>query len=275
MRFFKNIPNFFTLLNLVFGCIAIVMILQTGETLVALDANGNTQVVLPEKIWEGSLFIFAAAIVDFLDGFIARLFRATSKMGAQLDSLSDLVSFGVAPGLILYQLLRISYAQEENGLDVSLIALLPAFFFTVAAAWRLAKFNLDVNQTNGFRGVPTPAAGLLIASFPLIIWFQYFSIQGLFINKWFLYAIILLLGGLMVSNLPLMAMKFKDFSFRNNSLKYILAGFSLLAVILLKFMYDAIWFAVPVIFVAYIIVSLFSKEPAGGTASGQKADLLV
>src|SRR2546423_15575656 len=123
----KQIPNLFTLLNLVFGCIAIVFILQTGETIVLMGDEGFSQVNLPEKITWGSYFIFAAAAVDFLDGFIARLFRSVSLMGKQLDSLADVVSFGVAPSLILYQLLRISYAQQENGLDINIIWLLPAF----------------------------------------------------------------------------------------------------------------------------------------------------
>src|SRR3954462_667167 len=133
----KQIPNLFTLLNLIFGCIAIVCILQTGETIVQLDNYGATQVFLPERIWWGSLFIFFAAIIDFLDGFLARMLKASSEMGKQLDSLSDVVSFGVAPGMILYQLLRFGYAQNENGLDISLWALLPAFIFSGAAAWRL------------------------------------------------------------------------------------------------------------------------------------------
>src|SRR3954470_20801707 len=102
----KQIPNLFTLLNLVFGCIAIVLVLQTVETIVVIDNAGATQVVLPERIWQGALFIFAAAVIDFLDGFLARAMKAQSPMGAQLDSLSDVVSFGVAPGMILYQLLR-------------------------------------------------------------------------------------------------------------------------------------------------------------------------
>src|SRR5215217_364035 len=182
----KQIPNLFTLLNLIFGCIAIVCILQTGETIVQLDNFGATQVFLPEKIWWGALFIFFAAVIDFLDGFLARLFRASSETGKQLDSLSDVVSFGVAPGMILYQLLRLGYAQGENGLEVSVWALLPAFIFSAAVAWRLAKFNLSTNQTASFQGVPSPAAGLVVASFPLIIFYQYFGIQTLFINPWFL-----------------------------------------------------------------------------------------
>src|SRR5215216_4505935 len=143
----KQIPNLFTLLNLVFGCIAIVFILQTGESIIVMESTGATQVFMPERIWWGALFIFGAAIIDFLDGFLARLLNSSSEMGKQLDSLSDVVSFGVAPGMILYQLLRISYAREENGLDVSIIALLPAFIFTCAVAWRLAKFNIAEGES--------------------------------------------------------------------------------------------------------------------------------
>ena len=215
------------------------------------------------------MFIFLAAVVDFLDGFIERIFKATSKMGEQLDSLSDLVSFGVAPGMILYQLLRLSFAQQENGLDVSFIALLPAFIFTAAGAWRLAKFNISSEQSNSFKGVPIPAAGLLIASFPLIIWYGYFGIQGLFINKWFLYGVIVLISYLMVSNLPLMALKFKDFSFRNNKARFILLALSLIIIIVLA-VTKLIWLAWPIIFVLYVLLSLFYKEPAANKSSDEK-----
>ncbi len=254
VKLMKQIPNLFTLLNLVFGCIAIVFILQTGETIVLLQPEGFTEVNLPEKITWGAFFIFAAAAVDFLDGFIARLFKSTSNMGEQLDSLADVVSFGVAPGLILYQLLRISYAQQENGLEVSIAWLLPAFLIPCAAAWRLAKFNLDTEQQNSFKGVPTPAVGLVIASFPLIIHFQTLNLQFAFINKWFLYIIILLLSYLMVSNLSLINMKLKDLSVKNNLARYILVIIGIIAVISLK------WLAVPAIFIAYVIISLSFKK---------------
>jgi CDP-diacylglycerol--serine O-phosphatidyltransferase len=251
----KNIPNLFTLLNLIFGCIAIVFILQTGESIIVMENTGATQVYMPEKIWWGALFIFGAAIIDFLDGFLARLMRANSEMGKQLDSLSDVVSFGVAPGLILYQLLRLGFAQEPNGLNVSIIALLPAFIFTASVAWRLAKFNLANNQSHNFKGVPSPAAGLLIASFPLIILYEYFNIQSLFINTWFLYAVILIVSYLMLSNRTFMAIKFTDFSLKNNILKYILLTLALIFILFLQ------WFAVPAIFIMYIIISAFSKQP--------------
>jgi CDP-diacylglycerol--serine O-phosphatidyltransferase len=249
------IPNLFTLLNLIFGCIAIVCILQTGETIVQLDGYGASQVFLPERLWWGSLFIFAAAAVDFLDGFLARMLKASSEMGKQLDSLSDVVSFGVAPGMILYQLLRMGYAQGENGLDVSFAALLPAFLFSGAVAWRLAKFNLSTAQSTSFQGVPSPAAGLVVASFPLIIFYRYFGIQALFINPWFLYAVIFILSYLMLSPRTFMAIKFKDFSYKNNLLKYILLSVALVCIVALK------WLAVPLIFVLYLVLSFFSKTP--------------
>ena len=266
----KQIPNLFTLLNLIFGCIAIVFILQTGENIVQLDDTGASQVFLPEKIWMGSLFIFGAAIIDFLDGFLARLLRSNSEMGKQLDSLSDVVSFGVAPSMILYQLLRISFAQEEGGLDVSVWVLFPAFIFAAAACWRLAKFNISTNQINSFRGVPSPAAALVVASLPLIIFYQYLGVQALLINKWILYFIILLLSFLMVGNASLMAMKFKDFSVKNNLLKYVLILLSVVCILFLK------WLAVPVIFILYLAVSFFSKDEVVTTnKSQQRTDLTV
>jgi CDP-diacylglycerol---serine O-phosphatidyltransferase len=139
-------------------------------------------------------------------------------------------------------------------LDVSMIVLLPAFIFTCAVAWRLAKFNIADNQSYSFKGVPSPAAGLLIASFPLIVFYEYFGIQTLFINKWFLYSVILIVSYLMVSNISFMAIKFTDFSVRNNLLKYILLAISLICLVILK------WFAIPIIFVLYIILSLLSKH---------------
>lgn len=263
MPLLKNIPNLFTLLNLIFGCIAIVFILQTMEGIVTLDASGAAEVNLPEKLWQGSIFIFAAAFIDFLDGFIARFFKATSKMGEQLDSLSDMVSFGVAPGMILYQLLRMSFAQNENGLDVSFIALLAAFIFTAAVAWRLAKFNISTDQTTSFKGVPSPAAGLFVASLPLMMMNELKAnqivVSKYLINQWVLYALILLLSYLMVSNKTFMALKFKSFSYKNNIAKFILLALAVVIIIVFA-LAKRIWFAWPVIFILYVIFSLFTKE---------------
>ena len=177
-------------------------------------------------------------------------------MGKQLDSLADVVSFGVAPAVIFYQLLRMSFIREENGLDVSIAWLLPAFIFAAASAYRLAKFNLDTAQSYGFKGVPTPAAGLLVASLPLILHYGtgYINISEWLINKWVLYTLIVILSWLMVSRLPMIALKFKNFSVKNDMPKIILLVIGLLSAVFLK------WLAVPIIFIAYIILSLAFKN---------------
>ncbi|HEX9511032.1 MAG TPA: CDP-alcohol phosphatidyltransferase family protein [Puia sp.] len=250
----KNIPNLFTLLNLIFGCIAVVLILQNGIAIM-YNAEGVQYVGIPERIGAASLFIGLAALVDFLDGLVARLFKATSPLGKQLDSLADVVSFGVAPGMILYQFLRMSFMRQENGLDVSVLWFLPAFLIPCAGAYRLARFNIDDSQQYGFRGVPIPAAGLLIASIPLIYWYSNNgSVLSFLMNKWALYGIILLVAWLMVSDLPLMALKFKDYSVKNNLPKLILLALTVIAAIFLK------WLAVPVVFIFYIVVSLAFKN---------------
>ncbi|RYY45083.1 MAG: CDP-diacylglycerol--serine O-phosphatidyltransferase [Chitinophagaceae bacterium] len=250
----KQIPNIFTLLNLVLGCMAIVCILQNGIT-IQYNAEGAQFIDIPERIALASLFIGLAAVVDFLDGFVARLFNATSEMGKQLDSLADVVSFGVAPSMIIYQFLRMSFAREENGIEVSFFWLAPAFVIAAAGAYRLARFNIDTTQAYGFKGVPIPAAGLLIASFPLIYWNNANEIIiSLLFNKWFLYGVIFVVSALMVSKLPLMAMKFKNLSVKDNLPKIILVVCSVIAVLLLQ------WMAVPVIFISYIILSLLFKN---------------
>ena len=250
----KQIPNLFTLLNLVLGCLAIIFILQTGQTIAYIEREGFTSWNLPEKITWGCLFIFAGAFVDFADGFVARLFKSESAMGRQLDSLADLVSFGVAPGMIMYQLLRISFAKEEGGLDVSIAMLLPSLLIPCAAAWRLAKFNMDDSQIFSFRGLPTPAAGLTIASLPLIIFYQQSGLETLLTNNWILYAMIVLISILMISPIKLLSLKYKNFNIKNNLPQYLIIIISLLAIIFLK------WVAAPIILVSHILVSLIFKN---------------
>lgn len=250
----KQIPNIFTLLNLFFGCIAIAFTLQNGIDIV-YTSDGEQFIKLTERICVASLFIGIAAIIDFLDGFVARLFKAQSEMGKQLDSLADVVSFGVAPGLILYQFLRMGMIRENDGLEASAFWLLPAFIFSCAGAYRLARFNLDTSKSYGFKGLPIPAAGLVVASLPLIYWFNSSDfLYNLLLNKWFLYSITILLSWLMVSKVPMMALKFKDYTLQNNFPKIILLVISLIAGVIFK------WLAIPVIFIAYIILSLLLKN---------------
>lgn len=250
----KQIPNIFTLLNLLFGCLAIVAVLQNG-IIVNVTAEGREFLDIPENIWMASLFIGIAAVVDFLDGFVARLFNATSDMGKQLDSLADVVSFGVAPGMIIYQFLRLSYASESDGVEAGMIWLVPAFILPCAAAWRLARFNLDNSQTYYFKGMPVPAVGIFVASLPLIYWnVNEAWVNTLFHNKWFFYSLVLMFSWLQVSTLPLMAMKFKDYSVKNNWPKYLLLAVAVISIVLLK------WLAVPVIILAYVVLSLLFKN---------------
>ncbi|MGH2566499.1 MAG: CDP-alcohol phosphatidyltransferase family protein, partial [Ginsengibacter sp.] len=235
-------------------CMAVVFALQTNSVVIYLNDEFNSSFNIPEKLTWAAICIGIAALIDFFDGFIARLLHATSSMGKQLDSLSDVVSFGVAPSVILYQLLRFSFAREENGLNVSIVWLIPAFFVSCAAAYRLAKFNLDESQAFSFIGVPVPAVGLLVASFPLILHFNTIgSINNLLINKWVLYAIIFVVSYLMMSNLRMMALKFPD-SKKNNIQKLILLAIGIIAAIFLN------WVAVPIVFIFYVLLSLSTSK---------------
>jgi CDP-diacylglycerol--serine O-phosphatidyltransferase len=247
----KQIPNIFTLLNLFFGCLAIVATVQTGLTI----TNDNNLVIIPEKIYLASAFIAIAAVVDFFDGFIARFLKVPSELGKQLDSLADVVSFGVAPGMIIYQFLRLSFAQQANGLDVNTLWLMPAFLVPCAGAYRLARFNIDTEQSYGFKGVPIPAAGLLFAAFPLIFWYnnQAAWIINLLTNQWFWYAVIIGISYLMTSTLPMLAMKFKHATIKS------FTPFIIMAIVALVAAFFFNWLAVPITFVAYVVLSLVFK----------------
>jgi CDP-diacylglycerol--serine O-phosphatidyltransferase len=261
----KQIPNIITLLSLFFGCIAIVYIVQPGlvplynsnDLVMVPDVSdlGTQYVSIPEQMFMASLFIGLAAVVDFLDGFVARWMKATSAIGAQLDSLADVVSFGVAPSLIIYQFLRLSFAQHQNGLDVNAIFLLPAFFVACAGAYRLARFNTDTNQTTNFKGLPIPANGLFIASFPLIYWTNTFpAVTRVLINPWFWYVIIILLSYLMISKIPMLALKFSSVSIKK------IMPFIIIAVAAIVAAFFVQWLAVPLSFLLYVILSLLTKQ---------------
>lgn len=250
----KQIPNIFTLFNLFFGCLAIVVILQNGFV-VTENAEGIQLLDIPEKIWMASLFIGLAAVVDFLDGFVARLFKAVSPMGKELDSLADVVSFGVAPSLIVYQFLRLSFAQQSNGIDHSEFLLWPAFILAGAAAWRLARFNITDTGSSVFSGMPVPAVGIFVASLPLVYWHVDIPLLiSLFLNQWFWYFLILLLSFLMVSSIPLLSMKFKNLKWADNKPRFILLAVAILLIVFLQ------WLGIPLIILTYVLVSLLFKN---------------
>jgi len=264
----KNLPNYFTLLNLVAGCIAIVLSLQTNNISIYIADDGVSSFNIPENLSLAALFLYAAGVIDFLDGFVARCFKVSSEMGKQLDSLADVVSFGVAPAVLLFQLLRMSYLKEEGGLETSLWVLMPVFIYAAAAAFRLAKFNLDTRQTNCFRGVPTPAAGLLVASFPLILHYgsSFTYINEWLVNKWFLYGISVVLAWLMVCDLPLLALKFTGNKTTFNLPRMLLLVAAIVAALLLR------WLAVPVMFVLYLLISVIFKPTSHVVHSTGESD---
>jgi len=234
MKHLKFVPNLLTLLNLLSGIFAILL---ASKGLLA----------------EAAYLIFIAALFDFADGFAARLLKAYSPIGAQLDSLADMVSFGVAPGFILYRLILMSHGRMEVlffGIDI--IPLL-AFIVPLFAALRLAKFNIDERQTDSFIGLPSPAAALLIASLPLIRE-QLYESQSLSYmittNTYFYLGIAFATSILMVAELPLFSLKFKTFNLKNNEIRWF---FLVLSVGLLVF-FQAV--AIPFIILSYLFLSL-------------------
>jgi len=254
----KQLPNFFTLLNLFFGCLAIVFTLQNGIIMVTDNTalSGYRLDIQSEQVFLASLFIGLAAVVDFLDGYLARLLNASGEMGKQLDSLADVVSFGVAPSLFIYQLLRLSLAKEEDGLAASIVWLLPAFVIPCAAAWRLARFNIDtITPVHYFRGTPVPSAGVALAAFPLIWWQAETQWEiDLLTNRWFLYVIILVVSALMVSNIPILSNKPK-----NKTLPALMPYFAVIISALLAALFLG-WWAAPITFGALVMFSVVFKK---------------
>lgn len=244
----RNIPNALTGLNLACGCAGIVC-LFSGMPKWSVYA------------------MFLAAVFDFFDGFAARLLKVTSPIGRDLDSLADVITFGLLPGLMMFQLLKVAiikhfilgiYPQLD---DKFMLMVWPFLFIPVFSAIRLAKFNNDPGQAYSFKGLPTPANGLVIASsyywivdqLPATwrkpITFYNWDITDLVLNPYLLIVITIVLSGLLVSNIRLMAFKFKGFGWAANKWKYILLILCLPLILWLKFA------SAPIILVLYIIIS--------------------
>lgn len=246
----QQIPNIITLLNLLFGCLAIVSCFQFG-TVASIADTGDMLIEIPEKLFMASLFIGIAAVVDFFDGFVARLLKVSSEMGKQLDSLADVVSFGVAPACIVYQFLRLALANDVNALSTSNWLFVPAFLIPMAGAYRLARFNLDQTQSTYFKGVPIPMIGLLTAAFPLIYWQpSYGVISKLLLSPIFWYGYIIIVSYLMVMTRPMFALK----SLSGKKKLILPLGLVAIEVVFTAFFFK--WYAIPFGFIGYCIVSL-------------------
>ena len=255
IRSMKQIPNILTLSNLFCGTLAIIFILHAPEYIAEFNGTEYT-VTNPEPIYWASALVVLAGVIDFFDGFVARLLKVASPLGKELDSLADVVSFGVVPGMILFRLLRSAYLQTPDVFDVSYFNLAPALLVPCFAAYRLAVFNLDTRQSEHFIGVPTPAVGFLVASFPLIMLYNPYNLAHLLENVWILYGIIAALCYLMVSPHPMISLKFKNFSLKDNWARFLLVALAIASIPLLKYA------AVPFVFIVYVALSLLAPPKA-------------
>jgi CDP-diacylglycerol---serine O-phosphatidyltransferase len=249
MKIGKLIPNTLTGLNLTCGLVSIVLAMEVK------DAN---------FIWP-ALFIFLAAVFDYLDGTAARLLNAYSELGKQLDSLADVVSFGVAPGIIMFRILSNPTLTSSNILERMHIIPYLALLIPICSAFRLAKFNIDPRQEVNFIGLPTPANAIFFASIPLILSLQpyIFTIIKLtffiefFSNARILTILIVFFSYLLVSEFRLFSMKFKTRTFVDNKVRYIFLGMSIVLLILFSLS------SIPLIILTYLLLSMFFQKQIG------------
>ena len=240
----KHIPNFITTLNLFSGCTGII-------------------IALSYRIDYAAYFIALSAFFDFLDGMAARILHVKSDIGKELDSLADVVSFGVLPGILIYQLMTASPNTPSSLPYISIFSLI-ALIIPVLSAVRLAKFNLDTRQTTSFIGLPVPANALFLGSLPLIKMQAGFSDSlswlTIFTDNYYVLAVIAIAMSLMlVSEIPLIALKFSNLKFADNIPQYILLAFAVVSFAILTFT------AIPLIILAYITLSVFFKPGAEKT----------
>ena len=239
----KHIPNTITLGNLLCGTIG---------TIAAV--NGNFEIA--------ALSVGIGVVLDFLDGFFARMLNVQGELGKELDSLADMVTSGVVPGIVMYSLLQENslnlFEKSEDVLDLASFstAYLPYFglILTLAACYRLAKFNIDTRQTDSFIGLPTPAMSLFVISLPLIpLYADHQFFIDLVQNNYFLVGVTLILSFLMNAEIPLFSLKFKNYAFKDNILKYVFLILSLIVLLVLEVI------AIPLIIILYVVLSIINS----------------
>ena len=221
----KHIPNIITLLNLFCGCIAVVFVSELNFAM-------------------AFLFVSLGIFLDFFDGFFARLFKVSSPLGLQLDSLADMVTSGVVPGYVMFMMLK----SIENGNQF-----LPylGFIITLGACYRLANFNIDTRQTDSFIGLPTPANALFILSLPLINQaFHDDNFSGNIFPVWVLIAITFLSVYIMNAEIPLFSLKIKSFNLKDNLLQLVFLSISIILLAVFQFL------GVAIVILFYILLSV-------------------
>ena len=241
----KQIPNLFTLLNLLSGVIAVIM-------------------AATDNLIEAAFFVFLGIFFDFFDGFFARKFNVTGEFGKQLDSLADMVTSGVAPGIIMFQLILFA-AKERYFMDLSCeignwgsfdeskFYLLPliGLLIPLSSAYRLAKFNLDERQTSSFIGLPTPALAIFILSLPLIIEYSGYQILINILQNTYALIFITLIGSFLLNaEIPLFSLKFKNYQLADNKVRYTFLFISILLFSIFKIV------GIPLVIILYVFISV-------------------
>lgn len=234
MHLKQHIPNAITCGNLVSGCLSILFLTHN----------------MPVK---AAIMIFVAGLFDFLDGFAARLLHAHSPIGADLDSLSDVVSFGVAPGFIMYWLMSRSFDLPQW--CIAGINVLPclAFLLPVFSAIRLAKFNIDSTQKTSFRGIPAPGMAIFIASLPLAL-SQVHHLKDGVLSYWACLGITLIFSFMMVSRLRFFSFKMKSAKWNGNEVRWIFLLVTITSFVIFK------WISLPFVMMFYVLLSIFFAE---------------
>ncbi|MFK7932186.1 MAG: CDP-diacylglycerol--serine O-phosphatidyltransferase [Saprospiraceae bacterium] len=228
-----HIPNILTLLNLFCGCCAILCVL-------------DQQYVV--AFW----LLFTAGWFDFFDGLVARWLNVQSPLGGELDSMADMVSFGIVPGMILYVLLRASLGSDS----LFYLPATPAFLLSALAGLRLAKFNLDTRQTDSFIGLPTPAMTMYVTGLMLVYHFDSLGLRDLVTNTYFVGANILLLSYLLVAEIPMFSFKMKKFQWKNNEIQFIIMGLVILLTVLVR---EVAFSLVVILYVLFSLIQYFRQ----------------
>lgn len=232
MNFKKHIPNIITLLNLFCGCIALVFASQLNFE------------------WT-FYFVCLGIFFDFFDGFFARLFKVSSPLGLQLDSLADMVTSGVVPGFVMYHLFQKSQNPESDFVFLPFLG----FIITLGACYRLANFNIDTRQTDSFIGLPTPANTLFIISLPLVLDYSDSIITfEILTNQLILLTITLISSYMMNAEIPLFSLKIKDFTFKKNALQIVFLGVSVLLLVFFQYL------GVALTILSYVLLSVITNR---------------
>jgi CDP-diacylglycerol--serine O-phosphatidyltransferase len=237
MSFKKHIPNIITLLNLFCGCIAITFVVQ-------------------QRFEMAFYFVCLGIFLDFFDGFFARLFQVASPLGLQLDSLADMVTSGVVPGLTMFYMMLEAFGLQISDPFTGQYALaFSGFLVTLGSCYRLANFNIDTRQTDSFIGLPTPANALFVLSLPLVVnYSNSFMVFELLSNYGVLLAISIGSAYILNAEIPLFSLKVKKLTVKDNKLTFFFLAVSLLLLVTLQFL------GIPLVILFYVFLSVITNK---------------